>query len=376
MNLYATVNMDSRVFPNDEIFRGLRSCAERFPGVAVNDPANGVSTSYDQLIRNIVATRKSILDALPASLFDGRGRLLDNSIWVGLLSPLSEDFIVGCLAILSIGGAIMPMAAGILPEEANHFLEQTEASLLLVTSGQYEAAAKIHQHRQQMPAVPQCRLHVVTITCGHRDHCMDTAAHLQIDDTLSLPSNRPGLIVFTSGTTGPPKGAVLPRQCLYPRELCTPDNRRVNLSDRVPHWLGGMVCTLPPLLTGHIIEIMKPGSPAEDYWKLLQQQRVTKVAWGPMILSKLKQYYDDHLSSLPNAEIEPYLKGIRAVREIRLGSAMPTAPLLEFWAGLVDVPLQMGYAATEAGGLISTLPNVNPTRVRKTCFIVILFSQD
>jgi malonyl-CoA/methylmalonyl-CoA synthetase len=125
-----------------------------------------------------------------------------------------------------------------------------------------------------------------------------------------------------------------------------------------------------------MIEIMKPGSPAEDYWKLLQQQRVTKVAWGPMILSKLKQYYDDHLSSLPNAEIEPYLKGIRAVREIRLGSAMPTAPLLEFWAGLVDVPLQMGYAATEAGGLISTLPNVNPTRVRKTCFIVILFPQD
>jgi malonyl-CoA/methylmalonyl-CoA synthetase len=355
--------MESRLFPNDEIFKGLRSCAEQFSGIAINDPANGVSTSYNQLIRNIVDTRKRIQDALPTSLFDDRGILIDNSIWVGLQAPLSEDFIVGCLAILSLGGAIMPIAVGILPEEVNHFLEQTNCVLLLVPSGESGAASQIHQHRRQTCG-SQRQLHTVTIICGHRDQCVDTTEHLRIDESVKIPSTRPGLIVFTSGTTGPPKGAVLPRHCLYPDEMRTSANRRVNLSDRMAHWIGGVICTLPPLLTGHAIEIIKPGSPAEDYWGLLKQQRITKVVWGPMLLSKLKQYYDDNLKDLPRDEIEPYMRGVRAIREIRIGSAMPTATLLQFWEGLMDVPLVMGYAATEAGGLISTLPKIDPAIVR------------
>jgi hypothetical protein len=97
-------------FPNDKIFSNLFSCAERFPGssIAVNDPANGVSATCIQLIGDIVATRKKIYEEWPREIFDGQG-VLKGSPWVSLLVPTSYEFVVGCLVILSIGGAIMPM---------------------------------------------------------------------------------------------------------------------------------------------------------------------------------------------------------------------------------------------------------------------------
>ncbi|RAL08710.1 class I adenylate-forming enzyme family protein [Aspergillus homomorphus CBS 101889] len=351
--------MASNVFPNDDIFSSLRSCAERFPGTCINNSSNGISTSYTQLIQNIVATRKSIRDALPASHFDNRGQLLDKSIWIGLQAPLSEDFVVGCLAILSVGGAVMPIAIGILQEEVDHFLEQTKCALLLTPS---KSATKGHQIREPTPEKAHRHIQSVAITCSHADQCADDRAHLQIDETLKIPSNRPGLILFTSGTTGPPKGAVLPRHALHPRESCTEANRRVHLSDRMVHWIGGVICTLPPLLEGHIIQVLKPGSSAEEYWELIKQQRVTKVVWGPMALAKLKQYYDDNFKDLTSTEIEPYVSGARAIQEMCIGSAMPTASLQKFWESLVDAPLVMRYASTESGGLISTLSKVIPSK--------------
>jgi malonyl-CoA/methylmalonyl-CoA synthetase len=354
------VDMASNGFPNDDIFSSLRSCADRFPGICINNSSTGISTSYTQLIQSIVATRQGIRDTLPASHFDNRGQLLDKSIWIGLQAPLSEDFIVGCLAILSVGGAIMPIAVGILQEEVDHFLEETKCVLLLTPSkpAMKPTPDKPHRHVQEL-----------VITCSHTGQCADARAHLQIDETLKIPSNRPGLILFTSGTTGPPKGAVLPRHALYPTVPCTEANRRVHLSDRIAHWIGGIACTLLPLLEGHIIQILKPGSSAEDYWELIKQQQVTKVIWGPTALAKLKQYYDDNFKKLTSTEIEPYVSGARAIQEMCVGSAMPPASLQEFWEKLVDAPLVMHYAATESGGVMSMLSRVIPSKVRDPSII-------
>jgi hypothetical protein len=77
-----------------------------------------------------------------------------------------------------------------------------------------------------------------------------------------------------------------------------------------------------------------------------------------MMFSQLKQYYEDYLQLLPDAELEPYLQGVRAIQGMRAGSAMPAPILLEFWHKLLGKPLQMGYSATEAGGLMSALLNV------------------
>jgi hypothetical protein len=42
---------------------------------------------------------------------------------------------------------------------------------------------------------------------------------------------------------------------------------------------------------------------------------------------------------------------------------MPAPVLLEFWHKLLGQPLQMGYSATEAGGLMSALLNVASAKV-------------
>jgi hypothetical protein len=77
-----------------------------------------------------------------------------------------------------------------------------------------------------------------------------------------------------------------------------------------------------------------------------------------MMFSQLKQYYEDCLQLLPEAELEPYLQGVRVIQGMRAGSAMPAPVLPEFWHKLLGKPLQIGYSATEAGGLMSASLNV------------------
>ncbi|OOQ87248.1 hypothetical protein PEBR_18219 [Penicillium brasilianum] len=356
--ILATQRPLEAVFPNDKFFSSLLSCAERFPGdpIAVNDPANGVSATYNQLIGDIVSTRKAIYNSWSSELFDSQGTL-KGSPWVGLLVPTSYEFVVGCLVILSIGGAIMPMPKAILSDEADHFFEQCDSTLMIVGSKHPEVALKIQAYRH---VVSHRTIQSIPVT--RRDRSEHQVDIIHLDDSIDLPSDRPGLVVFTSGTTGPPKGAVLPRCSLYPRQPCTPENRLIKLCDRPAHWIGGYVGLFPLLLSGHGIEILPPGSPAVDYWELLRQQRVTRVTWGPMMFSQLKQYYEDHLRLLPEAELEPYLQGARVIQGLRAGSAMPAPVLLDFWQKMVGKPLQMGYSATEAGGLMSALLNVGSAK--------------
>ena len=69
-----------------------------------------------------------------------------------------------------------------------------------------------------------------------------------IDNSLLVNPAGPGMIMFTSGTTGRPKGVILPRVLF--NEVKDAGEDQVALNHRPCHWIGGARTSVDAILTG------------------------------------------------------------------------------------------------------------------------------
>jgi acyl-CoA synthetase (AMP-forming)/AMP-acid ligase II len=99
-------------FPADPIFTRLLQVAREITHVVVSDPHNGVEADYAQLLSDILQVQTDLLHSLPRSLFGGANFLQKGNPYIFLLSDGSYEAIVAAFAILSIGGAVVPLGAG------------------------------------------------------------------------------------------------------------------------------------------------------------------------------------------------------------------------------------------------------------------------
>lgn len=103
------VNLTTLKLPNEVMFERLVWLLENDPEPVIFDPRDGVEAGYPQLLADIRETRQAIYQSLPEDLFDDKGRISKDRPCVGVLTPTSYDFVVASLAILAIGGAIVPL---------------------------------------------------------------------------------------------------------------------------------------------------------------------------------------------------------------------------------------------------------------------------
>jgi len=125
-----------------------------------------------------------------------------------------------------------------------------------------------------------------------------TLGQVQIDDPL--------LIVFTSGTTGRPKGAVHTQNSVFANALASVDAFDLNSSDHILTFLplfhvGGInIQTLPTLLVGGTITLAEQFSP-EIFVHGVTKAKITSVTVVPTILralTNMEAWRDLDISSL------------------------------------------------------------------------------
>jgi long-subunit acyl-CoA synthetase (AMP-forming) len=104
-------------FPADPIFTRLLQVAREITHAVVSDPHNGVEADYAQLLSDILQVQKDLLRSLPRYLFSATNFLEKERPYIFLLSDGSYEAIVAAFAILSIGGAVVPLGAGPRYEE-------------------------------------------------------------------------------------------------------------------------------------------------------------------------------------------------------------------------------------------------------------------
>ena len=170
---------------------------------------------------------------------------------VALLLPQVPQTAIAHIAVYKIGAIAVPMADLFGVDALEYRLTNSGAKVLITSSASFE---KISQFRDRLPD-----LSAVLSIDGAGDHADDLNAAMELAaDTFPIAAtgpDDPAVMVYTSGTTGPPKGALhghrvllghLPGVQFSHEFLPQPGDRMWTPSDWA--WAGGLFNVMMPAL--------------------------------------------------------------------------------------------------------------------------------
>lgn len=207
--------LSDNVFPNDPLFLRLLTIAHGKTAARplVRDLNTGIDATFHSLISDVLDLRRVIVESLPAkTIHDLRWGEL---VFISLSAGGGYEFAVGILAILALGACACLLSPMMPARELAYYVTKTK-SVMILASAQGQATAKNLQSHQ----IKDRDNHLVTILIrpvNARDYATEVPvplSQIRISSDRQLNPNRPGIIIFTSGTTGPPKAVALRRSTI------------------------------------------------------------------------------------------------------------------------------------------------------------------
>lgn len=175
-----------------------------------------------------------------------------------------------------------------------------------------------------------------------------------------LDENSAGLIIFTSGTTGPPKGAVWSRGVIREAAKIFMDTYSITSNDVVLHVLPvhhatGITITLTPfLIAGACIEFRSGSFNAEWMWNRWRQGGLTYFSGVPTIYMRLMRFFVQHIQRLPDETVADYVRGANQFSGMFCGTSSLPAPVQQFWTTLRNGKAMLTrYGGTEFGAVLT-----------------------
>ena len=260
--------------------------------------ANGMSIS-DQLARHA----RKIPDET-ALRFEGAGRSyreldervarLGNALADRGVRPGDRVAVVGLncleivesyLAVVRVGAICVPINFRLVADEIAYALTDSGARAVIVDTA---LAGAVAAAREQVPGVATCL--VIGGAGGSGDESFEAALASAAPEHagIAVDEGAPAFIMYTSGTTGRPKGAVLTHRNLLMHTFSSMVHNGVTNEDRV--WLvgvplfhiAGLAGMLPYLLLGGR-SVIAPSSRFDprEIVELLARERVTSCFFVP-----------------------------------------------------------------------------------------------
>lgn len=284
---------------------------------------------------------------------------------IGLLLGNSPFFVIGMYGALRLGATVIPINPIYTPDEIGYILNNGDVNTIIALDLMVPLAENVHH------ALPKVENYIICETPQGKEANVDVTqlsvypklksfTNVLASGELSfhgpeLDEDDVAVILYTSGTTGKPKGAMLTHKNLYSNARDVGIYLHMNEDDRV-------ITTLPmfhvfcmtvslnaPLLSGATILIDPKFSPKEIF-RLAKKYEPTVFAGVPTMYNFLYQYPDGDPKDLNSLRL--CISG---------GAAMPVA-LLKSFEEKFNVMISEGYGLSEASPVTCFNPLDRPRK--------------
>ncbi|KAL4862473.1 hypothetical protein BDV12DRAFT_207184 [Aspergillus spectabilis] len=328
-------HVGDNVLPNLPFFEKLLRFAHRDPPrVAIRDLNAGIEKTYVQLLTDAIVLRRALKDTLsPATQTQ-----LDNDqeVFIALIAPGGYDYAVAFTAILALGAAVVPISPALPIAEAKSLILRAQCVAILSSTTTTPLARGI------INAIPHTLPNIQISSHLQANHI--PASSLSISSSPVPNMNTASLIIFTSGTTGPPKAAVQRRSYITSSAEDVADQYGLTENDTVLHMLpvhhatGIGITFLPFLVSGACVEFRSGAFDVAWTWERWKkgQGGISVFSGVPTMYIRLMRYFESRISNLPEGEMDGYIVGARGIRVFLCGTSALPAPVQEFWTRILD----------------------------------------
>ena len=298
---------------------------------------------------------------------------------IAILCESRPEFAIGMFASIQTGAITVPLDVKLTVPEHTHILNDCNPKILLCSSHYLEHALELKNH---VPSIQQ----IYVLDDEPREH-QEILSVSKLDSDVDKSYKRArsmdetALIVYTSGTTGNPKGVMISFGNIYSQMKdfekimhLSKDNTLLSLLP-LNHLLELNVGFFGMLFMGAKIVYIKSLNPKE-LTSVMKEKQITNMIVVPLVAKMLKNSVDKQIKKQPKPaqNIFKFLYGIarfmpRAIRRMMfksiidgfggkfecfvVGGAPLDTEVAEFF-NRIGIPAFEGYGLTETSPVIST----------------------
>lgn len=350
--LHVPPHSGRNILPCHSLFQRLLRFAHQKPArLAIRESNSGREATHIQLLSDVLALNEWIWNSLDTST--QQALQSQDEVYIALLAPGGHEYAVAMLAILALGAAVVPMTVALPAEEALYFVSKSRAAAVLVSSDALRLGLSIEKLVKQQD--PRSHFTCLPITPSTWTPLLNPEEIL-ISSNLYLNDNAPGVVIFTSGTTGPPKGSVMRRAYTFDGALAVADHYGVTQNDILLHLLpvhhatGLGIMFFPFLISGALIEFRSGPFSPQWTWDRWRKGGLTVFSGVPTIYMRMMRYYQQTIVHKTN--VREYIDGARKLRACLCGTSALPKPIADFWEEILGRKILLRYGASETGAVM------------------------